>query len=168
MALSKLPLLRLALAGVLVASTGLSVGGCSSIAIGPFAKPAASPGWLKSSGEQGPMMTLPARSMNLSPGSRYHYAKIRVTLELGVRDAGFFALKGTAREEAEKRLVADREYEVPILLDAVAMVVSHQPGDDLVTPAGRSQLKADLLGAFQERVGKESVTAVYLDTFAVE
>jgi flagellar basal body-associated protein FliL len=153
---------------LLVATIAVMSNGCGSISLGPFSKPEASSGWVRSSGSGGPMLTLPMSSITFPPGGRYQYAKLAVTVELAVKDSAFYALKGEARTKAEEAIIAAKQPEVPLFLEAVADVMATESTDELASPAGREQLKSDLLGAFRRRTEPESITAVYLDDFAVQ
>jgi len=85
--------------------------------------------------------------VNLSPGGDFKYAKVGVTLELRPATADFYALVADARTAAEAPLVKDYADTLPVLDDAVATVVAAKTSTDLVTAAGRAQLKQELLDA---------------------
>jgi flagellar basal body-associated protein FliL len=150
--------LGLAVAGGL-AFTQLS-GGTASAGPPPVPDPTA--------GQHGVMLALESRVVNLRSGATYHYAKVAVTVELRPAAAGYYALTGKGRAEAEKEAIAETDAALPLLTDAVGTVVSAADPAGLTTPEGRATLKRGLVDAFRAVLGEREVLEVYFTDFVMQ
>ena len=119
-------------------------------------------------GQHGVMLALEDRVINLRTSSPFKYVKVGVTVEMRPKHAEFYAMTGEARHEAEKEELASLGEARPMLLDAVGTVVAATDPAGLITPAGRSRLKEELLTEMRSALGKEAVLHVYLTNLVMQ
>lgn len=152
---------------VLGLPVGLALGGAlayTQLAAGSAPRETPDP----SPGQQGVMLALEERVINLQSGGAYRYAKIGITVELRPETADFYALAGEVRAKTEATLVADRAAEIPILLDTIGSVVASRTSDDMTKLDGRASLKAELLAAIREDLGERTVLDVYFTDLVLQ
>jgi flagellar basal body-associated protein FliL len=118
--------------------------------------------------KQGVMLPLDDRVINLRPSSIWKYVKVGVTVELKPEHEEYYELTGEARAKAEKHELAALARNKPMLMDALGRVVAAADPAALLTPAGRAQLKADLLKDMRHVVGEEEVLDVYLTNLVMQ
>ncbi len=121
-----------------------------------------------SAGQQGVLLELDDRVINLATGGAYRYAKIGVTIEVRPESKDFYALKGEARAASQKTIIADYDKDLPVLLDKLGSVVGAKTSDELSKPDGRAALKAELLDAFREELGQKAVINIYFTDLVMQ
>lgn len=90
--------------------------------------------------------------VNLSGASENGY--LRVGIDLGL---------GTEPKEAEKRAAS-----IGRMRDAILAVLGTRSVEELLTPAGKTKLKQDLLAAINERVPEVDCLEIYFTEFLVQ
>ncbi|HEX7490719.1 MAG TPA: flagellar basal body-associated FliL family protein [Candidatus Limnocylindrales bacterium] len=121
-------------------------------------------------GQIGPVLALDDKVINLSTLSAggYKYAKIGVSIELRPSEVGFYDLHGKERTTSETTELANYTDAVPLLVDAVGSVVSSHESSTLTTADGRDKLKGELLAAFKEILGNDTVIRVLFTDFVMQ
>lgn len=118
-------------------------------------------------GKLGPHVLLSDRVFTLiSPIETPRYVKLQVVLVFETDDESWFELAGEALEE---RLEEFHE-EMPLLLleDAVTSTVSAKSVADISTPAGKEQLRAEILAAIKELLPEEHIYRVLFTNFITQ
>jgi flagellar basal body-associated protein FliL len=121
-------------------------------------------------GQHGPMLALADTVINLSVDAAggYKYAKIGVTIEVRPDAASFYTLAADARAKEETKQLAKYTEDLPLLQDAVGSVVSSHDSSTLTTPAGRTQLKSELLAAVRKILGQDDVLNIYFTNLVMQ
>ncbi len=119
-------------------------------------------------GQQGVLLALDERVVNLATGGSYRYAKIGVTIELRPEAKDFYALQGEARAAQEKTILKEYDKDLPVLLDSLGTVVGAKTSDQIATPDGRAALKAQLLDAFRGELGPKAVLNLYFTDLVMQ
>jgi len=147
---------------------GLAVGG--ALAYTQLASGSAPPPEVPdpSPGQQGVMLALDDRVINLAAGGAYRYAKIGVTIELRPASKDFYTLAGEARATSQKTIIADFDKDLPVLLDKLGTVVGAKTSDELSKPDGRAALKKELLDSFRSVLGEKDVIDIFFTDLVMQ
>ncbi len=144
-----------------------------NITINQTAEPAKS-----ASKEHHMTVSLGERVVNLADPGGYRYLKVEVVVEVAVDEKTYQKLKtgggggqggghggGVGGTDP---LRAELEHVWPKIQDALTMVLTSKTSDQLLTPEGKEELKAELLEHLQPAFGDYHITAVYLTQFVIQ
>ena len=122
-------------------------------------------------GKLGPHITLVDRVFTLlSPVDSPRYAKLQIVLEFETEDPTWFEISG---EALEHRLEEFRE-EIPVALledavtGAVTGAVSGKTAEDLATPQGKDELRAEIRTAVGALIPEPYVRRVLFTSFVTQ
>ncbi len=129
----------------------------------------------KSASEEHHMtVSLGERVVNLADPGGYRYLKVEVVVEVAVDEKTYQKLTasgggghGGGGGETDP-LRAELEHQWPKIQDALTMVLTSKTSDQLLTPEGKEELKAELLEQLQPAFGDYHITAVYLTQFVIQ
>ena len=162
--------LPLALGGVAIAAVAaaafLFLGSGGSDAVEDEAA-AEEPATVQVAGKLGPHITLADRVFTLlSPVDSPRYAKLQIVLEFATEDPTWFEISG---DVLEHRLEEFRE-EIPVALleDAVTGAVSGKTAEDLATPQGKDELRAEIRTAVGALIPEPHVRRVLFTSFVTQ
>ncbi len=124
--------------------------------------------------EQHLTVSLGERVVNLADPGGYRYLKAEVVVEVAVDQKTYEKLNaggggghGGSSGNTDP-LRAELEHVWPKIQDTLTMVLTSKTAEELSTPEGKEQLKAELVEKLQPAFGDYHITEVYLTQFVIQ
>ncbi|MCX2727944.1 flagellar basal body-associated FliL family protein [Thermomicrobium sp. 4228-Ro] len=125
--------------------------------------------------EQHLTVSLGERIVNLADPGGYRYLKTEVVVEVAVDQKTYEKLTAGSgggghggSGSATDPLRTELEHVWPKIQDTLTMVLSSKTAEELSTPEGKEQLKAELAEKLQPAFGDYHITEVYLTQFVIQ
>lgn len=167
----KIVLLALGLVLGVAASVGAGqvLGDSLPFAASATAKKDAAPGKAAKAEERedGMMLPLKERIVNLADQGMLRYLKTTVVLEIADH-SGKPLPKGEEYKKKQDELIKEMRGNTPIIEDQLMAILSAKTAAELMTPEGKRALKEEVKTKVNKALGKDDVMAVYFSDFIIQ
>ena len=116
-----------------------------------------------------PTLQLEERVFNLkAPATNPNYVKAVLALQFEDPKYTYMGLKGEALTAQNTLLVGEMKPDLPRIWDAITSVIGAKTVEQVSTPEGRDQLKAQLVEALNKQLPEKKVETIFFVTFITQ
>lgn len=119
--------------------------------------------------QPGPTMEVGEFIVNLGNVNERRFLRSSITLEFHVNDAAYTEATEEGKKKWSEQFIKSLESKKPMFKDAIVTILSKKTAEELGTPRGKEEMKADLMARLNEFLAKSTpVREIYLTDFIVQ